>query len=154
MKTRKFKFPTADNRPEAKQLLAKIKKAAPVLKKLLAEVSGHWEMEDRVYRFYHGSFKVYSLQAETERIVKALAALSPTGMHLNEQFMRIIRDGTDKQFHISYNKDWDKHTRPIVEAFFHAHYFLTMICKYSTLPKPPAMLPSGWAAVLYLYNLR
>ena len=45
--------------------------------------------------------------------------------------------------------------RRIAEAFFHAHYFLEMLVKYGNeLKFPPNMLPSGWAAVLYLYNLR
>ena len=46
-------------------------------------------------------------------------------------------------------------TRPILEAFFHARYFLEMVCKYGRkLKAPPQVLPSGWAAVLYLYQLR
>jgi hypothetical protein len=50
---------------------------------------------------------------------------------------------------------WLETTRPIVEAFFHARYFLEMAVRYGKkLKMPPAMLPSGWAAFLYLYNLR
>ena len=46
-------------------------------------------------------------------------------------------------------------SRPIVEVFFHAHFMLKMVCKYGRdLSEPPQMLPSGWAAVLYLFNLR
>jgi hypothetical protein len=46
-------------------------------------------------------------------------------------------------------------TRPILEAFFHARYFLEMVCRYGReLAEPPSPLPSGWAAVLYLYGLR
>jgi hypothetical protein len=42
-----------------------------------------------------------------------------------------------------------------VEAFFHARHLLRMVCKYAEeLPKPPQVLPSGWATVLYLFNLR
>lgn len=41
------------------------------------------------------------------------------------------------------------------QAFFHARYFLDMAVKYGTeLDAPPQMLPSGWAGLLYLYNLR
>ena len=44
---------------------------------------------------------------------------------------------------------------PIVEAFFHAKYFLEMAVRYGrTLESPPRKLPSGWAAFLYLYDLR
>lgn len=43
----------------------------------------------------------------------------------------------------------------MIEAFFHARYMLEMICKYAeALENPPALLPSGWAEVLCLYNLR
>jgi hypothetical protein len=53
------------------------------------------------------------------------------------------------------NSRWLQSTRPILEAYFHSHYFLRMICKYGkTINEPPDRLPSGWAAVLYLYNMR
>jgi hypothetical protein len=43
----------------------------------------------------------------------------------------------------------------IVEAAFHAHYVLKLACKYGReLDESPQALPSGWAAVLYLFNLR
>jgi hypothetical protein len=43
----------------------------------------------------------------------------------------------------------------MLEAFFHARYFLEMAVKYGReLELPPTLLPSGWAALLYLYNLR
>ena len=45
--------------------------------------------------------------------------------------------------------------RPILEAFFHARYMLEMAVKYGKeLDRPPNCLPSGWAAFLYLYDLR
>lgn len=41
------------------------------------------------------------------------------------------------------------------EAFFHARFFLKMAVKYGEeLDEAPSTLPSGWAALLYLYNLR
>jgi len=50
---------------------------------------------------------------------------------------------------------WDASTRPLLEAFFHARYFLEMAVKYGAeLDEPPTTLPSGWAGLLYLYNLR
>jgi hypothetical protein len=43
----------------------------------------------------------------------------------------------------------------MVEAFAHARYFLEMACKYGKeLEEPPQIMPSGWASVLYLYDLR
>ena len=58
--------------------------AAPMayaaVSQLFAEYSGHsWEYEDRIYRFYHGSFKVYWLQNGTTKITQALQALAPLG---------------------------------------------------------------------------
>jgi hypothetical protein len=42
----------------------------------------------------------------------------------------------------------------MIEAFFHALYFLEMMVKYGRiLASPPRVLPSGWAAVLTLYGL-
>jgi hypothetical protein len=36
-----------------------------------------------------------------------------------------------------------------------AHHLLLMICKYGEeFLEPPPMLPSGWATVLYLYDIR
>ena len=53
------------------------------------------------------------------------------------------------------NARWDAATRPLLEAFFHANYFLRMTIKYGhELNEPPEMLPSGWAALLCLFNLR
>jgi hypothetical protein len=43
---------------------------------------------------------------------------------------------------------------PILEAFFHALFMLEMAVRYADLGEPPQMLPSGWAALLYLYDLR
>lgn len=135
-------------------LLRSIKDSLDSLEALLDKARGHWEYEDAVYRFYHRSFKVYSVQRTTEAIVAALQALRP-GQPLNLDFMAIVRAGTGKRFSAEVNRIWDASTRPLLEAFFHARFFLEMIVKYGrTLEKPPEVLPSGWAAVLYLYNLR
>ena len=40
-------------------------------------------------------------------------------------------------------------------SFFHALFFLEMACKYGKhFSSPPKTMPSGWAALLYLFNLR
>jgi len=138
----------------ADQLLANIKQQLPGLEKLLAQVEGHWGIEDGFYRFYHQSFKVYPLQQATEEIRDALQHLLP-GRPMNQWFCTIVTDGTGGKFEISHNQDWLKHARPILEAFFHAHFFLKMAVKYGReLPSAPDSLPSGWAAILYLFNLR
>ena len=139
---------------EEAQLLKAMKERLPSLKALLAEMSGHW-YEDTVYRFYHQSCKVYhQAQPSTQQIVVELQALAPH-LKLNPDFEKIVANGTGKKFETSHNADWLQHTRPMIEAFFHARYFLEMAVKYAeALNKPPQMLPSGWAAMLYLFNLR
>jgi hypothetical protein len=144
------------------QLLINIKAKLPDLEKLLADCTEHWASEDLIYRFYHQSFKVYRLQDYTNRIVMALTALLPeplretrTGQPLNEWFMEIIAEGTGKKFKWEHNERWLEETRPILEAFFHARYFLEMGIKYGKeLDEAPQMLPSGWAGLLCLYNMR
>ena len=143
-----------DDRTPVKELFKNLRAQLPALEELLEKCSGSWGYEDPIYRFYHQSFKVYSLQHQTLEIVATLQALAPD-VPLNEWFMSIVRDGTGKTFAIEDNKNWLAATRPIVEAFFHARYFLEMALKYGReLQSPPRMLPSGWAAFLYLYNLR
>lgn len=142
-----------DERPLVVELVANLKTMLPTLRQLYEKYSDHWNYEDGIYRFYHQSFKVYRLQAATEEIVAALKALSSEP--LNEWFAQIIAEGTGKQFSMEVNSRWLAETRPIVEAFFHARFMLEMAVRYGAeLEKAPSMLPSGWAAFLYLYNLR
>ena len=147
-------MPDLDERPEVVALFANLKAALPRLQALLDKYNGHWEYEDRVYRFYHVSFKVYDLQAGTTSITAALQALAPD-RELHKWYRQIVAEGTGKTFTLDHNNRWLKETRPIVEAFFHARYMLEMAVKYGKeLDRPPQLLPSGWAALLYLYGLR
>jgi len=144
----------AEIQAEEAKLLATIAKELPRLEELWQAVSGHWAYEDRIYRFYHASFKVFDLQVFTKNIVEALQSLAPH-LPLNAWFAEIVSEGTGKTFTYEMNQRWTKETRPILEAFFHARYFLDMVCKYGKeLKEPPTSLPSGWAAVLELYGLR
>jgi hypothetical protein len=147
-------MPEHDDRPEVVALFANLKAALPQLQALLDKYNGDWEYEDRVYRFYHQSFKVYDLQVGTTSITEALQALAPD-RKLHEWYRKIVSQGTGKKFVLDHNNRWLKETRPIVEAFFHARYMLEMAVKYGKeLERPPNFLPSGWAAFLYLYDLR
>ena len=138
-----------------KKLLSNIKAKLPELKALLEEVSGHWIYEDLVYRFYHNSFKVYYIQGNTLRIIEMLKSVAPDDYELNRDFMRIVQEGTGKEFQSSHNRKWEKHTRPMLEAFFHAKTFLEMAVKYGKeLKESPQCLPSGWALLLYCFYLR
>jgi hypothetical protein len=144
----------ADERSEVRALFMNLRAALPALEALLAGCSDQWGYEDPVYRFYHQSWKVYDLQHQTREIVAQLQALAPQRA-LDPWFMQLVQEGTGKIFTVEDNQHWLAVTRPIVEAFFHARYFLEMAVKYGkALDYPPQRLPSGWAALLCLYNLR
>lgn len=166
-----------DQQEETLELLRNLRRALPALTKLLLEVNDHWCYEDGVYRFFHQSFKVFHLQDATLRIVEALKTLEPRASSsrtkpkfwaygegkactaspaLNPWFLTIVKEGTGKVFDTRDNQNWLPVARPIVEAFLHAKYFLEMAVKYGGRyrSRTPQMLPSGWAAFLYLYDLR
>ena len=92
--------------------------------------------------------------------------------------MEIMLAGTAKEF-LGEKREVDPDApRHVVEAFFHARYFVEMLCKYGegenatkleeslhrltlTKMKPPPYsfeefewIPSGWAAVMELYHIR
>ena len=147
--------PSEDDRPNSQLLFANIKKELPQLTALLKEVNRDGNYDDCVYRFYHQSFKVFRTQRLTVSMVETLKGLLPD-RELNEWFMQIYQEGTGKNFDPQKdNRNWLPATRPILEAFFHAKYFLEMVVKFGNEPDvPQGMLPFGWASVLYLYNLR
>lgn len=137
------------------ELLKNIKDNIVFLEELFKKYGDHWHYEDMIYRFYHQSYKCYSIQSGTLEIVKALKNLAPQGIIFNCFFEEIFSEGTDKKFNTEHNSHWLLITRPIIEAFFHAKFFLEMTIKYGKeLEKCPDCLPSGWAALLYFYNLR
>ena len=143
-----------DDRPEVTSLFANLKAERKNLSSLLMKYSGESAFFDPVYRYYHQSFKVFGLQNATLELVAALQALAPS-RKLNPRFTQIVSEGTGKSFELEHNRRWDEMTRPIVEAFFHARFFLeTAVRSAKTLKAPPQNLPSDWAALLYLYELR
>ena len=135
-------------------LLDAIKSKLPELDRVL--VSFGYEYEDGIYRFYHQSFKVYSLQDCTLGAVLTFRSIAEaTDNRLCDWFEQIVADGTGTKFEAEHNKTWPDRTRPIVEAFLHARYFLEMMIKYGReLESAPDFLPFGWAAILELYNQR
>lgn len=143
----------AERRALEATLLANVHAQHEALKELLDASSDHWGFEDPVYRFYHQSFKVFWLQQRTNTIVQRLSGLLPD-RPLHPWFLEIVRRGTGKEFVTSDNDRWTLVTRPIVEAFFHARFFLEMAVRYGMLEAPPRPLPSGYGALLYLYQLR
>jgi hypothetical protein len=134
-------------------LLQRLKERKAELANMLEGMSGRWGYEEAFYRYYHGSFKVYGVQDTTAKAVKLLQELLPE-RQLNRAFENIIREGTGKEFEIEHNAEWDRHTRPMLEAFTHAKFMVEMAVRYADLPEPPMPMPSGWAALLYLYDLR
>jgi hypothetical protein len=145
-----------DSLQKDNELLANIKARGSELAELLKEINSHWVYEDLVYRFYHQSFKVYYLQEHTKAIVSVLRSVAPIGVTFSPMFEEIIQAGASgKQFELKHNQEWTFHTRMFLEAFFHAKYFLEMAVKYGKeLETAPNIMPSGWAALLCLYNLR
>ena len=164
-------FSDDDQRSKEFGLIAKIKERLPELIKMLADIDNSYE--DGVYRFYHGSYKVDFLRYETECLVEIVLAIAPNPA-IDERFVEIAWLGTNDE---ETTEDTPRH---IVEAFFHARYFAKMFCEYGKqadqleaslhklvriiarrkVQKPPYSLfegdslPSGWAAVLELFNLR
>lgn len=137
------------------ELLANIHANLDDLEKILNFAESEWVAEDLVYRFWHGSMKVYALQDATTEIHAVLKKLTPSKGEVDPDFVTIIQTGTGKKFDLSVNDDWFNETRPIVDAFFHARYMLSMAVKYGkTLKEAPSILPSGWAALLHLYSIR
>jgi len=141
-------------------LLKNIQDKMPELEVLLEKLSEH-SYEDRMYRFYHHSFKVYWLQELTEEALVILRGISPNEKpkwsepEFDIFFEEIIKEGTGWEHQLNHNQKWTRVTRPIVEAFLHCKYFIEMAVKYGNeLDEAPNCLPSGWAALLELYNIR
>ena len=131
------------------------------IKNNLSEVESLYKIfrmveEDYVYRFYHQSYKVFGAVNEVESAVHLFEKIAPEGLSLNQWFRGIADDALTKTFDWKEtNPKWLVETRPILEAFWHSKYFLEQMRRYGVeLDKSPALLPEGWAAVLYLYNLR
>jgi hypothetical protein len=135
-------------------LLTAIQANLPQLESLLTPF--HALYEDGIYRFYHNSFKVYQLQEYTLRVVDILKGIGvATDNKLCEWFEQIVAAGTGLVWEPNHNHNWTLHTRPIVEVFLHAKYFLEMMIKYGrAMDSSQNMLPVGWAAILELYNQR
>ena len=136
------------------QLLKNLKENRKLLETLLEKINKEFNYDDLVYRFYHSSFKVFYIQDLTVEIYNTLKKLAPRNITINTDFQIIFNEGTNKKFKSTMNQNWLKHTRPILEAFFHAKYFLEMAIKSSRMNGKYIALPSYWAGLLYFYNLR
>jgi len=135
------------------ELLSKIKAKLPQLETKLDECLSADSYENLFYRFYHQSNKVYRLQTVTQEIIAILKEVAPKGKTFCKYFQEIIDEGANaKKFSLKHNRNWTKHTRPMIEAFCHARYFLEMCIKYGKeLSKPPSPMPYGYAALMELF---
>ncbi len=138
-------------------LLKNIKKSMPSLEKTLENANSICNYEDLVYRFYHGSFKVYRIQELTKHLVKSLEEISPNDDKkiTDNLFLKIISEGAKGiPFKMSHNREWGKICRPFLEAFFHSRYFLEMAIKYGKkYDSTPTVIEPGLAALMTLYGI-
>ncbi len=150
-----------DRNAAASALLESIKRRLPEIDELLATLAGM--EEDSVYRYYHQSFKVYGLQTAIEQAQALIEGLAPDSTRMNEWFTSICQAALERKFSFDrerfdwerMNRQWHAETLPILQAFWHCLYFLRQLARYGReLDEPPHLLPSGWAALLYLYEIR
>jgi hypothetical protein len=141
-------------------LLSRIKSQLPELQAVIALTDENWGEEDGVYRFYRHSAKLFSnvrfgrsMQSITKR---GFQAIQEIGGELvpNSEYCQIVKEGT-QDYEIRMSATWLENARPILEAFWHTKYFIQMMIKYGKglETAPTQYLPSGWAAVLYLYGV-
>ena len=136
------------------EVISGMKKHMPEMEALREKIN-RWDEEDLIYRFYHRSFKTYYLQNYTIAIFDLIKRIKPEECEIDPYFLQIIEEGTAHKFERVHNENWLKWTRPILEAYFHARYFLDMTIRYGKeLEGDVDCLPSGWAAILCLYSLR
>jgi len=136
------------------KLLDALKRELPTLERMLSDMRR--SQADRLYRFYYQSLKVYYLQPLTSEAVDLLRAFGrEIDRPLCRRFEQIVAEGTGWEFDFAHNDAWSLHTRPIVEAYWHAMYFIEMMVRSATeMERAESSLPSGWAAILCLYGNR
>lgn len=113
------------------------------------------EEPDLVYRFYHQSYKVFIMNRLTERANDLFEDIGSKSFPLNAWYLEITNSALEREFGDETNSKWLEETMPVVQAFWHAKYFLEQMMQAANeLEGAPQILPSGWAAILCLYNLR
>jgi len=151
-----------------KELDAAFKKQHALAGQLLDNIKTHrekianvlaWfrkEEPDLVYRFYHQSFKVFIMTSLVNSADELFKSLSPDSRELDPWYVQITSTALSRKFEDSEtNENWFEVTTPVLLAFWNSKYMLErMLVAADELAEPPTILPSGWAAVLYLYGLR
>jgi hypothetical protein len=135
-------------------LFLRIKARLPDLEETALELEE--AEEDGVYRFYHGSNKVFFLQDPVKAAFTLIKEIGGEGDPPNFEYARIVEAGTGHDFQGERtNTNWNAETKPILEAFWHTKYFVNMMVKYAGKLETVEMpLDYGIAAVLYLFELR
>lgn len=73
---------------------------------------------------------------------------------MNAWFRQMVAEGTDKPFAMAHKEHWLQHTRPMFEALFHAHHFVSMACRQGKEPVTPSVASArGQATLLGLFDL-
>lgn len=136
-------------------LVANIRTNKDEAKALLEEISK--EFGEHFYRYYHQSLKVYRLQEETQSIETFLRGLGD-GQPFFRWVEAMLDMGTGKEFELPRsNSIWGLEARGIVDAFLHMREFLRLVIWTAENLKDSQLdsgMPSEWAAVRYLYNIR
>ena len=139
----------------ARKLFDNIQSNLNTIDALQTEMGGSFAYEDRIYRYYHHSYKVYDLQDYTVKAKELFESLDPKeDPSLYITYLSIAANGTGKTWERDHNSNWHEEAGAIVEAFFHSMYFVDMMAKYGDKGYGEGMLPSGWAALLHLYEIR
>jgi hypothetical protein len=134
-------------------LFLRIKARLPELEDIAATLEE--AEEDGVYRFYHGSYKVFDLQDPVEAAFKLINEIGGEFDPPYSEYVQIFEAGTKRQFSATTNENWEAETKPILEAFWHTKYFIKMMVKYAKdFEKVEMPMQPGMAAVLYLFELR
>jgi hypothetical protein len=145
---------TGTHRERMDALLLRIKARLPELEELARTLEE--AEEDGVYRFYHGSNKVFFLQDPVKEAFALIKEIGGESDAPHFDYARIVEAGTAHDFQGERtNANWDAETKPILKAFWHTKYIINMMVKYATELETVEMpLDYGMAAVLYLYELR
>jgi hypothetical protein len=136
------------------KFLPTIREHLPALTALQNEASEP-VFSDMVYRYYHGSFKVWKAQPWVARCTMSFAAIFPE-VPLNGLFCEILHAGLREVFHPAFNRTWSQHACQVLDAAMHTRVFLEAVNQVarSSEARVPEVLSPNWGLALYLWNLR
>jgi hypothetical protein len=109
-------------------LFLRIKARLPELEELARDLEE--AQEDGVYRFYHGSNKVFFLQDPVKAAFTLIKEIGGEDDPPNFEYARIVEAGTAQQFSETTNENWEAETKPILDAFWHTNNFIQMMAKF------------------------